>query len=68
MARFKDRSEYDDDDLTPGRNKDGGLRQNLFDIEGHSHGSARFIPDEGQDGSELEPAFAYEPVYVYDEE
>lgn len=68
MASIKGRYEYDDDDLTPGKKKEGGLHQNLFDSEGNLKGSARFIPDEGQDDSELEPVFAYEPVYVYDEE
>lgn len=68
MASIKGRYEYDDDDLTPGKKKEGGLHQNLFDSEGNLKGSARFIPDEGQDDSELEPVFAYEPVYLYDEE
>ena len=67
MASIKGRYEYDDDDLTPGTKKEGGLHQNLFDSEGNLKGSARFIPDEGQDDPELEPVFAYEPVYVYDE-
>src|SRR6188472_2472863 len=67
MAKIHGTYEYNDD-LTPGKKKEGGLHQNLFDSDGNLKGSARFIPDEGQDDSELEPVFAYEPVYLYDEE
>lgn len=48
MARIHGTYEYDDDDLTPGRKKEGGLHQNLFDGDGNLKGSARFIPDEDQ--------------------
>jgi hypothetical protein len=68
VASIKGRYEYDDDDLTPGKKKEGGLHQNLYDSEGNLKGNARFIPDEGRDDSELEPVVVYEPVYVYDEE
>ena len=36
--------QWDDDDLTPGRKREGGLHQNLFDEDGRLKGSARFIP------------------------
>lgn len=48
MARIHGTYEYDDDDLTPGKKKEGGLHQNLFDDEGNLKGSARFIPDDDQ--------------------
>lgn len=48
MARIRGTYEYDDDDLTPGKKKEGGLHQNLFDEQGNLKGSARFIPDEDQ--------------------
>lgn len=41
--------EYDDDDLTPGKKKEGGLHQNLYNRDGDLKGHARFIPGEGQD-------------------
>lgn len=44
MNRIPGYYEWDDGDLTPGRKKEGGLHQNLFDAEGHLKGSARFIP------------------------
>jgi len=66
VASIKGRYEYDDDDLTPGKKKEGGLHQNLFDSEGNLKGSARFIPDE--DAGEPEPVVVYQPVHVYDEE
>ncbi len=40
---------YDDDDLTPGKKKEGGLHHNLFDRDGKLKGHARFIPDAEQD-------------------
>ena len=46
MGRIKGHYEWDDDDLTPGQKKEGGLHQNLFDSEGNLKGSARFIPDD----------------------
>lgn len=64
MASIKGRYEWDDDDLTPGKKREGGLHQNLFDREGHLKGSARFIPD---DGSDPDPAVIYEPVYMYND-
>lgn len=48
MARIHGTYEYDDDGLTPGKKKEGGLHQNLFDGEGNLRGSARFIPDDEQ--------------------
>ena len=48
MGRIKGYYEWDDDGLTPGRKKEGGLHQNLFDNEGNLKGSARFVPDEGE--------------------
>ena len=56
MASIKGRYEYDDDDLTPGKKKEGGLHQNLFDSEGNLKGSARFIPDEGRTTRSLNPS------------
>lgn len=38
--------EWDDDNLTPGNSKDGGLHNNLYDSDGKLKGSARFIPDD----------------------
>jgi len=61
MGRIKGHYEWDDDDLTPGQKKEGGLHQNLFDNEGNLKGSARFIPD---DASEPEPLVVTETVYV----
>lgn len=61
MGRIRGHYEWDDDDLTPGQKKEGGLHQNLFDSEGNLKGSARFIPD---DGSEPEPLVVTEAVYV----
>lgn len=68
MASIKGRYVYDDDDLTPGKRKEGGLHQNLFDSEGNLRGSARFIPDRDQENTGSEPVVICEPVYVYDEE
>jgi len=61
MGRIKGYYEWDNDDLTPGQKKEGGLHQNLFDTEGNLKGNARFIPD---DGSEPEPLLVTETVYV----
>ena len=44
MGRIPGYYEWDDDDLTPGRKKEGGLHQNLFDADGILKGSAQFIP------------------------
>lgn len=61
MGRIKGHYEWDDDDLTPGRKKEGSLHQNLFDSAGNLKGSARFVPD---DGTEPEPLVVTETVYV----
>lgn len=55
MGRIPGYYEWDDDDLTPGRKKEGGLHQNLFDADGSLKGSARFVP-----ADEVDP----DPVYV----
>jgi hypothetical protein len=64
MPSIKGRYEYDDDDLTPGKKKEGGLHQNLYDSRGNLKGNARFLPDDGDD-CEAAP----EPlvIYVHDE-
>lgn len=46
MPRIRGFFEYDNDDLTPGKKKEGGLHQNLYDGDGKLRGNARFIPDE----------------------
>lgn len=56
MASIRGRYVYDDDDLTPGQKREGGLHQNLYDSDGKLRASARFIPDEGN-----EP----DTIYVY---
>jgi hypothetical protein len=61
MGRIRGHYEWDDDDLTPGRKKEGGLHQNLFDSEGNLKGSARFIPEREH---ETEPLVVTETVYV----
>lgn len=61
MGRIGGHYEWDDDDLTPGRKKEGGLHQNLFDSEGNLKGSARFIPDDERD---REPLVVTETVYI----
>jgi len=55
VGRIPGYYEWDDDDLTPGRKKEGGLHQNLFDADGSLKGSARFVP-----ADEVDP----DPVYV----
>jgi hypothetical protein len=35
MARIRGHYEWDDDALTPGRKKEGGLHQNLYDSAGN---------------------------------
>ena len=59
MGRIPGYYEWDDDDLTPGRKKEGGLHQNLFDADGILKGSARFIPADEVDS---DPAYATEYV------
>lgn len=56
---MKGHYEWDDDHLTPGPKKEGGLHQNLFDSEGKLKGSARFIPDNDRDP---EPLFVTETI------
>lgn len=65
MGRIKGHYEWDDDELAPGHKKEGGLHQNLFDIDGKLRGSARFVPDEGGDP---EPLIVTETVYIPVEE
>lgn len=59
MGRIPGYYEWDDDDLTPGRKKEGGLHQNLFDADGSLKGSARFVP-----ADEVDPAPIYATEYV----
>lgn len=61
MARIRGHYEWDDDDLTPGRKKEGGLHQNLYDSEGNLKGNARFVPD---DGTDPQPVIVTETVYI----
>jgi len=61
MGRIKGHYEWDNDDLVPGRKREGGLHQNLFDSEGNLKGNARFIPD---DEHASEPLVITETVYV----
>ncbi|AGN18562.1 hypothetical protein J433_00610 [Corynebacterium glutamicum MT] len=65
MGRIPGYFEWDDDDLTPGQKKEGGLHQNLFDEDGKLKGSARFIPSD-EDFSD--PLVVTEKVYVPVEE
>jgi hypothetical protein len=60
VPSIKGRFEYDDEDLSPGKKKEGGLHQNLYDSQGELKGSARFIPD---DGAEAEPEVVIHHVY-----
>ncbi|HET6295674.1 MAG TPA: hypothetical protein VFG33_19960 [Kribbella sp.] len=60
MVSIRGRYEYDDDDLTPGKKKEGGLHQNLFDSDGNLKGSARFIPE---DPHQDQPSM----IFVYNE-
>jgi len=59
VGRIPGHYEWDDDDLTPGRKREGGLHQNLFDQDGNLKGNARFIPSDGDD-----PIVVTETVYV----
>lgn len=61
MGRIKGHYEWDDDALTPGHKREGGLHQNLFDNEGNLKGNARFIPDQEDDP---DPLVITETVYV----
>ena len=63
MAKIRGTYEYDDDDLTPGQKKEGGLHQNLFDSAGKLKGSARFTPDAEQaEEGDASPEY-FDPVY-----
>ncbi|NLI85077.1 MAG: hypothetical protein GX440_06730 [Propionibacterium sp.] len=69
MGRISGYYEWDDDDLTPGRKKEGGLHQNLFDADGSLKGSARFIPaDEADPDPVYVTEYVTERVYVPAEE
>lgn len=61
MGKIAGHYEWDDDDLTPGQKREGGLHQNLFDSEGKLKGNARFIPG---DESDPEPLVVTETVYI----
>lgn len=67
MGRIPGYYEWDDDDLTPGNKKEGGLHQNLFDDDGKLKGSARFIPSDPESDS-FDTGFVSENVYVPVEE
>ena len=60
MGRIRGHYEWDDDDLTPGKKREGGLHQNLFDKDGHLKSSARFVPDDADD--EPDPLYVTETV------
>ena len=49
MPRIPGYLEWDDENLTPGRGKKGGLSQNLYDSDGHLKDHARFIPADYDD-------------------
>lgn len=53
MVEIRGTYVYDDALLTPGRSKDGGLHQNLFDADGNLTASARFIPDAPEPSTDL---------------
>lgn len=58
MPEIKGTFQWDDEDLTPGQSKDGGLNHNLYGGKGKgTKGQARFIPDKDQ--VEPEPQFVY---------
>lgn len=61
VGRIRGHYEWDDNDLTPGRKREGGLHQNLFDKDGSLKGNARFI---ASDGDEDEPLVITETVYI----
>jgi hypothetical protein len=64
VVRIRGSYEYDDDNLTPGKKKEGGLHQNLFDSDGNLKGSARFIPDgPDKDQGDEQPSM----IFVYNE-
>src|SRR4051794_28887181 len=53
MPSIDGRLQWDDDELTPGKKKEGGLHSTLFDADGNLKSSARFVPDE--DDGKAEP-------------
>lgn len=61
MGRIRGHYEWDNDDLAPGRKREGGLHQNLYDSKGNLRGSARFVPSKGD---ETDPRVVTETVYV----
>jgi len=61
MPSIKGRFEYSDG-LTPGRSKDGGLHQNLYDDQGRLVDHGTFYPDgESEENSPTDPP----PVFIY---
>ena len=60
MARQVGYYEWDDD-LTPGKKKEGGWHQNLYDTEGRLKGSARFVP---VDDDQEDPIVVTETMYI----
>ena len=60
MARQAGYYEWNDD-LTPGRKKEGGWHQNLYDTEGRLKGSARFVP---VDDDQADPIVVTETMYI----
>lgn len=69
MGRIPGYYEWDDDELTPGLKKEGGLHQNLFDADGSLKGSARFVPADEADPDPIYVAeYVTEHVYVPAEE
>lgn len=52
MVKIHGYFEYDDDSLTPGQAKDGGLSQLLFDSEGKLSDHASFHPEDPDDEDE----------------
>ena len=66
MPRIPGHFEWDDDDLTPGNKKEGGLSDNLYDSDGDLKGRARFVP--GEEPDEADPEVIYvqsDPEVVY---
>src|SRR4051812_16556909 len=61
MPSIDGRLEWDDDELTPGKKKEGGLHSTLFDADGNLKSSARFLPNEND--REAEPETVYMHVY-----
>ena len=65
MGRQAGYYEWDNDELTPGRKKEGGWHQNLYDADGRLKGNARFVP---VDESESETYYATETTYASNDE